>query len=145
MAAWTLKLKLVRTSKKITNPGFKKPWRLYDRETGKAIADVITLAHETIDDTKQYEIFHPEHTWKRKTVTNFEARPLQVPIFEKGVCVYQSPSLQEIQQYCKEQIHTLWDEMLRFENPHKYYGDLSQELCDLKRTLLQKYCEECLR
>ena len=139
------KIKISENVEKITNPGFKKPWRLYDRETGKAIADVITLAHETIDDTKPYEIFHPEHTWKRKTVTNFEARPLQVPIFEKGVCVYQSPSLQEIQQYCKEQIHTLWDEMLRFENPHKYYVDLSQELWDLKRTLLQKYCEDCLR
>ena len=139
------KIKISENVEKITNPGFKKPWRLYDRETGKAIADVITLAHETIDDTKPYEIFHPEHTWKRKTVTNFEARPLQVPIFEKGVCVYQSPSLQEIQQYCKAQIHTLWDEMLRFENPHKYYVDLSQELWDLKRTLLQKYCEDCLR
>ena len=139
------KIKISENVEKITNPGFKKTWRLYDRDTGKAIADVITMHDETIDDTQAYEIFHPEYTWKRKTVTNFVARPLQVPIFEKGICVYESPDLQTIQQFCKEQIDTLWDEMLRFENPHKYYVDLSQELWDLKHALLQKYCVDCFQ
>ena len=78
-------------------------------------------------------------------MTNFVARPLQVPIFEKGICVYESPDLQTIQQFCKEQIDTLWDEMLRFENPHKYYVDLSQKLWDLKHALLQKYCIDCFK
>ena len=87
------KIKISENVEKITNPGFKKTWRLYDRDTGKAIADVITMHDETIDDTQAYEIFHPEYTWKRKTVTNFVARPLQVPIFEKGICVYESPDL----------------------------------------------------
>lgn len=139
------KIKISENVEKITNPGFKKPWRLYDRDTGKAIADVITLHDEVIDDTKPYEIFHPEYTWKRKNVTNFIAKPLQVPVFEKGKCVYESPSIQEIQQFCKAQIDTLWDEMLRFENPHKYYVDLSQNLWDMKHALLQKYCVDCLR
>ena len=139
------KIKISENVEKITNPGFKKTWRLYDRDSGKAIADVITLHDEVIDDTQPYEIFHPEYTWKRKTVTNFVAKPLQVPIFEKGKCVYESPDLQTIQQFCKEQIDTLWDEMLRFENPHKYYVDLSQNLWDLKHALLQKYCVDCFR
>ncbi len=139
------KIKISENVEKITNPGFKIPWRLYDRDTGKALADVIALHDEIIDDTKPYEIFHPEYTWKRKTLTNFVARPLQVPIFEKGKCVYESPDLQSIQQFCKEQIDTLWDEMLRFENPHKYYVDLSQKLWDLKHALLQKYCVDCFR
>ncbi len=139
------KIKISENVEKITNPGFKKTWRLYDRDTGKAIADVITMHDETIDDTQAYEIFHPEYTWKRKTVTNFVARPLQVPIFEKGICVYEFPDLQTIQQFCKEQIDTLWDEMLRFENPHKYYVDLSQKLWDLKHALLQKYCIDCFK
>ena len=139
------KIKISENVEKITNPGFKKTWRLYDRDTGKAIADVITMYDEVIDDTKAYEIFHPEYTWKRKTVTNFIAKPLQVPIFEKGTCVYESPDLQTIQQFCKEQIDTLWDEMLRFENPHKYYVDLSQKLWDLKHALLQKYCVDCFK
>lgn len=139
------KIKISENVEKITNPAFKKPWRLYDRDTGKALADVITLHDEVIDDTKPYEIFHPEYTWKRKTLTNFVARPLQVQIFEKGKCVYESPDLQTIQQFCQTQIDTLWDEMLRFENPHKYYVDLSQKLWDLKHALLQKYCVDCFQ
>ncbi len=139
------KIKISENVEKITNPGFKTTWRLYDRDTGKALADVIALYDEIIDDTNPYEIFHPEYTWKRKTLTNFVARPLQVPIFEKGQCVYESPDLQSIQQFCKEQINTLWDEMLRFENPHKYYVDLSPKLWDLKQALLQKYCVDCFQ
>ena len=138
------KIKVSENVEKITNPGFKVPWRLYERSTGKAIADVITLQGEVIDDSPPYEIFDPEHTWKRKFVQDFVAKPLQVPIFEKGNCVYQSPNLQEIQKFCQEQIDTLWDEVLRFEHPHKYYVDLSQNLWDMKHTLLEKYCVGCI-
>ena len=133
------RIKVSENVVKITNPGFKKLWRLYDRENGKAIADVITLHNETIDDTKPYEIFDPEHVWKRKTVTNFRAVPLQVPLFKDGKCVYDSPSVEEIRRYCQAQIDTMWDEVLRFENPHKYYVDLSQALWDEKQQLLLKY------
>lgn len=133
------KIKVSENVEKITNPGYKAPWRLFERKTGKAIADVITLADEVIDDTKPYEIFHPEYTWKRKTVTDFVAKRLQVPIFIGGKCVYECPSVQEIQRYCEEQIATLWDEMLRFEHPHKYYIDLSPKLWQMKSALLEKY------
>lgn len=138
------KIKISENVEKITNPGFKTPWRLYERSTGKAIADVITLHGETIDDTQPYEIFDPEYTWKRKFVQDFVAKPLQVPVFVQGKCVYESPDLQEIQRFCQEQIGTLWDEVLRFEHPHKYYVDLSQSLWDMKHTLLEKYCVGCV-
>ncbi len=133
------RIKVSENVAKITNPGFKKLWRLYDRDNGKAIADVITLHDEVIDDTAPYEIFDPEHIWKRKTVTNFRAVPLQVQLFRGGECVYNSPSVEEIRSYCREQLDTMWDEVLRFENPHKYYVDLSQKLWDVKQTLLLKY------
>ena len=133
------KIKVSENTAKITNPGFKKLWRLYDRENNKAIADVITLHDEIIDDTKPYEIFDPEHIWKRKTLTNFRAVPLQVQLFKSGECVYESPSVEDIRTYCKEQMDTIWDEVLRFENPHKYYVDLSQKLWDEKQRLLLQH------
>jgi len=133
------KIKISENVEKITNPGFKKPWRLYERATGKAIADVITLADESIDDSQPYEIFDPEHTWKRKLIRDFVAKPLQVQIFAAGKCVYESPDLQHIQTFCKEQIATLWDEVLRFEHPHRYYVDLSYKLWSLKQMLLEQY------
>ena len=139
----TPKIKVSENVEKITNPGYKIPWRLYERSTGKAIADVITLFDETIDDSQPYEIFNPDYTWKRKIIEDYIAKPLQVPIFVKGECVYESPSLQEIQAFCKEQIGTLWDEVTRFERPHQYYVDLSQNLWDLKHDLLVKYCGKC--
>ena len=123
---------------KITIPGFKMLYRLYSEETGKAIADVVTLHNEEIDDSKDYVIFDPVHTWKKKTVSGFKARKLLVKIFDKGRCVYKNPSLAEIKEYCKEQINTLWDEVLRFENPHKYYVDLSYDLWEMKNSLLEK-------
>lgn len=138
------KIKVSENVEKITNPGFKKIWRLYERDTGKAIADVITLHDEVIDDSQPYEIFDPSYTWKRKIIENFVAKPLQVPIFVKGECVYESPNLQEIQAFCKEQLATLWDEVRRFEHPHKYYVDLSQDLWDMKHALLEKYCGSCV-
>lgn len=133
------KIKLSENVGKITNPGFKQVWRLFDRGSGKAIADVITTHNETIDDTKAYEIFDPEYTWKRKTVTNFYAKKLLSRIFDKGICVYESPDLKDIKDYCREQIDTLWDEVLRFENPHKYYVDLSKPLWEIKEKLLAEY------
>lgn len=133
------KIKISNNIEKITNPGSKQVYRLYDRDTQKAIADVITLAHEKIDDTKPYTIFDPEHTWKRKEITNFIARPLLAPIFLNGELVYTSPTLEEIVTYSKEQIDMLWEEVLRFEKPHRYNVDLSEELWTLKTELLEKY------
>jgi nicotinate phosphoribosyltransferase len=133
------KIKLSENVEKITNPGFKNVWRLFDKETGKAIADVLTTSKEIIDENKHYELFDPEYTWKRKTVTNFYAKKLLVKIFDKGNCIYNGQKLNDIKSYCKEQIETLWDEVKRFENPHKYYVDLSQPLWGTKIRLLQDY------
>ncbi len=133
------KIKISENTIKITLPGVKIPWRLYDRETGKCIADVITLHDEKIDDTKPYEIFDPEYTWKRKTVENFVAKKLQVKVFEKGKQVYTSPCVREIARYCKAQIGLLWDEVTRFEKPHTYYVDLSQKLWDQRNELLNHH------
>lgn len=136
------KIKLSENVGKITNPGFKQVWRLYDKTSGKALADVMTLRDEVIDTMKAYEIFHPEHTWKRKSLTDFQARPLLEKIFEGGVLVYHSPSLQTIQNYCRQQIGTLWDAVLRFENPHPYYVDLSKPLWEMKQRLLAEHTVE---
>jgi len=133
------KIKVSENVEKITNPGFKQLYRLYDRKTNKAIADVITLHDEVIDDTKPYEIFHPLYTWKRKTVTNFYARKLLIKIFDKGNQVYESPNIHEIRNYCMEQIDTLWDEVKRFENPHQYFVDLSLPLWNIKHKLLEEH------
>lgn len=134
----TPKIKISENVEKITNPGFKKIYRFYDKETDKALADVITLHDEKIDEDKPYEIFDSVYTWKRKTLKNFYARELAVKIFDKGRQVYKSPDIQSIKSYCKRQIDTLWDELLRFENPHSYYVDLSQKLWDLKQNLLNE-------
>lgn len=133
------KIKLSENVIKITNPGFKSAWRLFDKDTGEAIADVLTTHDEIIDENKPYELFDPEYTWKRKKVTNFRAERLLVPIFDKGNCVYESPKLKDIKNYCAEQLDTLWDEVKRFENPHKYYVDLSTKLWQMKARLLQEY------
>lgn len=135
------KIKLSENVSKITTPGFKSVWRLFDRSSGKAIADVVTLFDEEIDDTQPYEIFDPEYTWKRKIVTNFIARRLTKPIFKAGKLVYTDYSVDEIQRYCQKQVEHLWDEVLRFENPHDYYVDLSNDLWNLKHNLIKK-CSE---
>ena len=132
------KIKISENIAKITLPGVKIPWRLYDRDTGKAIADVITLGDEKIDSSEPYEIFDPEHTWKRKIITNFVAKKLQVKVFEKGKLVYENPTVQEISQYREEQVNSMWDEVRRFENPHTYYVDLSEKLWNLRNDLLNK-------
>ncbi len=132
------KIKISENTAKVTLPGVKIPWRLYDRNTGKAIADVITLGHEKIDSSEPYEIFDPVHTWKRKVVTDFVAKKLQVKVFEEGKLVYDSPSVKGIAKYCKDQVGSLWDEVTRFENPHTYYVDLSEELWNLRDELLNQ-------
>lgn len=133
------KIKISENTEKITNPGFKKVYRLFSKESGEAIADVITLFDETIDSNTPYEIFDPEHTWKRKTITNFDVELLTVQIYDKGKRVYDSPDVHEIKKHCEREISRLWDEVKRFEFPHKYYVDLSPTLWDMKDELLKKY------
>lgn len=135
----TPKIKISENTAKITLPGIKIPWRLYDRKTGKAIADVITLNHEKIDDSEPYEIFDPVYTWKRKIVTDFVAKKLQVQIFKGGKQIYSSPSLKEIAKYREEAVGSLWDEVKRFEKPHNYYVDLSEDLWNLRNDLLNEH------
>ncbi len=138
----TPKIKISENISKITVPGVKIPWRLYDRKTGKAIADVITLANEKIDDTEPYEIFDSVHTWKRKIVTDFVARKLQVKIFDKGRKVYASPTVKEISERRAKEVESLWEEVKRFEKPHTYYVDLSQDLWNLRQDLLNDFSEK---
>ena len=133
------KINLSENVKKITIPSSKSVYRLFDMDSGKAIADVLTTDSEEIDDTKPYELFDPDFTWKRKEIENYVARPLLVKIFDKGECVYTSPALSEIRDYCAEQIDSLWDEVKRFENPHKYYVDLSEKLWEIRKLLIEEY------
>ncbi len=130
------KIKISENIEKITNPHFKKIYRIYDNETGKASADLLCVYDEVIDEKEPLEIFDPTETWKKKEFTNYTLRELLVPIFKNGECVYKSPSISEIQKYCKGEIETLWDEVKRFENPHRYYVDLSKKLWDIKQELL---------
>ena len=131
------KIKISENVGKITNPHFKKLYRFYGNDTGKAIADYLCVYDETVDDSKDLEIFDPEATWKTKTVYNFTAKELQVPIFKNGELVYECPDLHQIRAYCLEQVDKLWDEVKRFDNPHTYYVDLSQKLWDIKYNLLK--------
>ena len=132
------KIKISENTAKITNPHFKKLYRFYGNDTGKAIADYLCVYDETVDDSRDLTIFDPEATWKEKTVYNFNAKELQVPIFKNGELVYRLPTLAEIQKYCMEQVDTLWDEVKRFDNPHNYYVDLSQKLWDTRYNLLKQ-------
>ena len=123
---------------KITTPCSKRVWRLFDMDTGKAIADVLTTENENIDNEKTYSLFDPDFTWKRKTVDNFVAREMLVKVFEKGECVYRCPSLEDVRAYCNEQVSSLWEEVVRFENPHRYYVDFSGKLWGIKQSLIEK-------
>ncbi len=134
----TPKIKISENVGKITNPHYKKLYRFFANDTGKAIADYLTVYDETVDDSGDLEIFDPDATWKRKTVYNFTAKALQVPIFRNGELVYRLPSLEEIRAYCKEQVDCLWEEVKRFDNPQTYYVDLSQKLWDVKYGLLKR-------
>ncbi len=131
------KIKLSENVGKITTPHFKKTYRLFGRDTGKAEADLICVWDETVDDTKPLEIFDPENTWKTKTLDNFVAKELQVPIFRNGELVYELPTLQEIRANCKASLESMWEEVKRFDNPHNYYVDLSQKLWDIKYGMIK--------
>ena len=130
------KIKLSENVEKITIPHFKKVYRLIDRATGKAIADVVTVHDEVIDDSKEYELIDSSFKWKRKKVSNFRAVDLLKPIFRNGELVYDLPSIEEIRHYCAAQVETLWDEVKRFENPQIYYVDLSEKLLGIRDQLL---------
>ena len=132
------KIKISENVGKITTPHFKKLYRFYGNDTGKAIADYLCLRDEPDPgESETLEIFDPDATWKRKTVYDFHSRELQVPVFLGGKQVYQSPSLKEIKDYCAKEVDSLWDEVKRFENPHGYYVDLSQKLWDVKYGMLK--------
>ena len=136
------KIKISEKVEKITNPGFKHVYRLYDKKTGKARGDVITLADEKVPELEEYEIFDPNAVWKRTKIRDYYVRDLRVQLFDKGRCVYESPSVDEIKDYCQQQMETLWDETLRFENPQTYYVDLSQKLWDTKNQLLSEFARK---
>ena len=130
-------IKISENIGKITNPHYKKLYRFYGNDTGKAIADYLAIYDEVIDDSKDMEIFDPEATWKTKNVYNFTAKELQVPIFKNGQLVYDLPTLDEIRTYCLSEVDRLWGEIKRFDNPQTYYVDLSQKLWDIKYGLLK--------
>lgn len=135
------KMKISENVGKITNPCSKDVYRLYDKTNGKAIADVIAVSDESIDEFIPYELFDPIQTWKRKRVTNFTARRLLLPVYQAGRCVYNRRSTQEIRSACFAEMETLWESTKRFENPHNYYVDLSQKLWDIRNTILNQYQE----
>lgn len=138
------RIKVSENVEKITTPGFKSPWRLISNKDGKAIADVVTLADEVIDDSQPYEIFDPNAIWKRKIVEDFRAEKLQVPIFEKGKLVYDLPSLGDIRARCQEDLSLLWEESFRLTSPNKYYVDLSEALWQTRENLILKH-RGCLK
>ncbi|MCQ2551167.1 MAG: nicotinate phosphoribosyltransferase [Clostridia bacterium] len=135
----TPKIKISENIEKITNPGFKKVFRLFDKDSGRALADVLTMADEEIPIMDNYEIFDPNAVWKKSRLSNYRVHQLQVQIFDKGKLVYESPSIEEIKEYCKQQVDTLWEETLRFENPQTYYVDLSRKLWNMKQELLEEH------
>ena len=136
------KIKISENTAKITNPHFKKVYRLFDRKTGKALADQICVWDEEIDDSQPLTIFDPLAVWKTKKLTDFVAKELLKPIFKDGKLVYQKPGLTEIRSYCASQVELLWDEVKRFQNPHNYYVDLSEKLWLVKRELLNSFRDE---
>lgn len=136
------KIKVSETIEKITNPCFKTLYRFYNKANGMAIADYVALHDEIVDETRPITLFDPVATWKKKTLTNFTVRKLLVPIFVSGKLVYQCPELEDIRNYCEEQVNLLWDEVKRFEFPHRYYVDLSKKLWDVKNELLSEYSFE---
>lgn len=130
------KIKISENIDKITNPSFKKVYRFYSKNTNYALADVVALADEEIDEN-EYEIFDPQAPWKKKTLNNYYVKPLAEKIYNGGNLVYKSPTLSEIAEYKKNQLNTIWEEVKRLDNPQKYYVDLSKKLWDLKDNMLK--------
>lgn len=133
------KIKISENVGKITTPHFKKLYRLRDKASGKAEADLLCVYDEVIDDSKPIELFDPEHTWKRKTLTDYTATELHKQIYKDGVLVYQLPDIKEIREHCMREIDGMWDEVKRFNNPHNYYVDLSQKLWDIKHSMISEH------
>ena len=133
------KIKISENDEKITNPGFKKIIRIFDKDSHMAIADLLTLHNEDFSQEESIELFDPVHTWKKKKITNFYIKDLLVPIFNKGILVYTTPDVLSIKKFASKESEKLWSEVLRFENPHKYYVDLSPKLWSLKQDLLNTY------
>lgn len=136
------RIKISENEEKITNPGFKKIYRIFDKNSNKAIADLLTLNDEIIDTSKPLEIFDPVYTWKKKRLKNYYVKDLMVKVFDKGNPIYNSPSVMEIRDFAKKECDKLWPEVLRFENPHHYYIDLSTKLWNLKQNLLHQYSDK---
>ena len=132
-------MKISENVEKITNPGFKKLYRFYDRQKGRAIADLIALSDEVIPEDGEYVIFDENAVWKRKVLSDYKVKNLRVQLFKNGKCIYNLPSVDEIKDYCREQVNSLWDEICRFENPQTYYVDLSQKLWEMKQKLIKKH------
>lgn len=130
------RIKLSETIEKVNLPHFKQVYRFYSKDTGRNVADLVSLRDETINVEHGITIFDPNASWKKKFLDNIEKKELLQPIFQKGKLVYHLPSLDEIRSYCLEQVELLWDEVKRFEYPHKYYVDLSFHLWDLKNSML---------
>ena len=133
------RIKISENVGKITTPHFKKIYRLRNKENGKAEADLICVFDEVVDDSKPIEIFDPVHTWKRKTMDNYTATELMVPIFENGKLVYSLPSISDIRKHCADEIEGMWDEVRRFNNPHNYYVDLSEKLWQIKHDMIAQH------
>lgn len=132
------KIKKSENVEKITNPGFKSVYRLFDKDNDRALADIIILDGEKIPDGEEYEIFDPKAVWKRKKIKNFYVKNLRTQIFDKGKCIYECPSIDEIKEYCAQQLELIWDETKRFENPQTYYVDLSYDLWKLKHDMIEE-------
>lgn len=135
------KIKISENVEKITTPGFKELYRIYDGVSEKALADLITLRGEEIDPSQPYTLFDPVHTWKKTRVENFILKKLLVPVFKGGKCIYPEKSIQEIRAYREKEEDKLWNGVKRIKNPHKYFVDLSQELWDTKQDLLVRYAK----
>lgn len=130
-------VKISDNVEKITNPGFKKLIRFYDKKTHKALADVLFLKDEMVPE-HEFLLFDPNAPWKQKLIDNYTIRELQVPVFLQGECIYRVKSTEEVKEYCKQEMDTLWDELKRLKFPHKYYVDLSRKLYDLKFQLIEE-------
>ena len=138
------KIKLSENAEKITNPGNKTIQRIYDKASGKIIADLICLVDEKFDTSKSMLLFDPIETWKKTHLApnSYTLREILVPIFKNGECVYQSPKVMDIREYCRQELDTLWDESRRLEFPHRVHVDLSNELWHMKNQLLDSYHRE---
>ena len=137
---FTPKIKLSENTEKVTNPGNKTVYRIYSKSTGKIKADLICLVGEVFDESKDMKLFDPNAPWKKTTLPggSYTLRELLVPVFQKGECVYESPSVMDIQRYCTREKDTIWDETKRFVNPQEIYVDLSDKLYEMKTALLHK-------